>query len=198
MYFWSKIRKLKANYHGSRGLVDEQICKTLQQKVIIEKDPAGAQEKLLQQQSGLLKYHKGLKTEDEKEHFLRHMRKYINIYLPDCPFEVCTTNRYTIETAEACIIARKRIRRGEPIKYLTGIQVEMTEKEERMLCETAGLPACLCRGTKIAACSIVAPSWRRGGGGKQTTASALPSHIAPPQPQPPFFPSLCEMIPRAL
>ncbi|KXT14811.1 hypothetical protein AC579_9649 [Pseudocercospora musae] len=133
VYFWSKIRKLKANYHGSRGLIDEQICKTLQQKVIIGKDPAGAQEKLLQEQSGLLKYHRALKTEDEKEHFLRHMRKYINIYLPDCPFEVCTTNRYTIETAEACIIARKRIRRGEPVKYLTGIQVEMTEKEEKML-----------------------------------------------------------------
>ncbi|EME84811.1 uncharacterized protein MYCFIDRAFT_152998 [Pseudocercospora fijiensis CIRAD86] len=133
VYFWSKIRKLKANYHGRRGLIDEQICKTLQEKVIIEKDPAGAQGKLLQQQSALLKYHRGLKTEDEKEHFLRHMRKYINIYLPDCPFEVGTTNRYTITTAEACIIARKRVRRGEPIKYLTGIQVEMTEKEEKML-----------------------------------------------------------------
>lgn len=133
MYFWSTIRKLKATYHGSRGLSEEQICKILQQNVIIGKDPALAQEKLLQQQAGLFKYHKGLKTEDEKEHFLRHMRKYINIYLPDCPFDVCTTNRYTITTAEACIIARKRIRRGEPIKYLTGIQVEMTEKEEKEL-----------------------------------------------------------------
>lgn len=82
---------------------------------------------------GLAKYLKGLRSDDEKEHFERHLRKYINIYLPDCPFEVDTTNRYTIITYEACIKARRRIKRGETIKYLSGIQVEMTEKEEKEL-----------------------------------------------------------------
>lgn len=61
------------------------------------------------------------------------MRKYINIYLPECPFEVATTNRYTIATAEACIKARKPIKVGESIKYLSGIQVEMSEREEKEL-----------------------------------------------------------------
>lgn len=82
---------------------------------------------------GLKKYHNGLRTEDEKEHFLRHLRKYINMYLPDCPFEVSTSNRYTIQTAEACIIARKHVRKGESIKYLSGIQVELSEDEEKEL-----------------------------------------------------------------
>jgi len=61
------------------------------------------------------------------------LRKYVNIYLPDCPFEVGTTNRYTVMTAEAAIISRRHIRKGEQIKYLSGIQVEMTEKEEKEL-----------------------------------------------------------------
>ena len=85
------------------------------------------------QLQGLKGYLSRLGTADEKEHFERHLRKYVNIYLPDCPFEVGTTNRYTITTAEACVVARKRLRKGEPIKYLTGIQVEMTEKEEKEL-----------------------------------------------------------------
>lgn len=82
---------------------------------------------------GIINYLRSLKTPDEREHFERHLRKYINMYLPECPFEVCTTNRYTILTHEACVVARRRISPGEPIKFLTGIQVEMTEKEEMEL-----------------------------------------------------------------
>ena len=111
---------------------EEDVCKILQRDVIIDKD-AGAAHKNLLQLSGIQKFCRALKTEDEKEHFERHLRKYANIYLPDCPFEVGTTNRYTIMTAEAAIIARKPIRKGEPVKYLSGIQVEMTEKEEKEL-----------------------------------------------------------------
>ena len=82
---------------------------------------------------GIVNYLRSLKTTDEREHFERHLRKYINMYLPECPFEVCTTNRYTILTHEACVVARRRISPGEPIRFLTGIQVEMTEKEEMEL-----------------------------------------------------------------
>lgn len=113
-------------------MLEADVCQTLQQYVIIKKDPTTAHEKLLQL-TGLTKYLRSLKTEDEKEHFRRHLRKYVNMYLADCPFEVGTTNRYTITTAEAAIIARKPLRKGESIKYLTGIQVEMTEKEEQEL-----------------------------------------------------------------
>jgi histone-lysine N-methyltransferase SUV420H len=132
VYYWSSIRKLKANYHPCRGVQEDLVCKILQQHVIIEKDPVQAHTALLEL-PGIAKYCRSLKTEDEKEHFERHLRKYVNIYLPDCPFEVDTTNRYTIMTAEACIKARKPIKKGEAIKYLSGIQVEMTEKEEKEL-----------------------------------------------------------------
>ncbi|KAF2159415.1 hypothetical protein M409DRAFT_30165 [Zasmidium cellare ATCC 36951] len=132
VYFWSIIRKLKGNYHACRGVQEEEVVKILQTHVIIDKDPATGLEKLLQL-PGLKKYHRSLKTEDEKEHFVRHLRKYINTYHPDCPFEVSTTNRYTIATAEACVVARKHIRKGESIKHLSGIQVELSEDEEKEL-----------------------------------------------------------------
>ncbi|KAK3066862.1 histone lysine methyltransferase Set9, partial [Teratosphaeriaceae sp. CCFEE 6253] len=133
VYFWSTIRKLKPTYHPSRGLTEDAVCAILRQHTIHARDPAAAHAALLAL-PGLAKFYRGLRTEDEREHFERHLRKYIALYLPDCPFDVGTTNRYTIMTAEAAIYARKPIRRGQPIKYLSGIQVEMTEKEEKELC----------------------------------------------------------------
>jgi histone-lysine N-methyltransferase SUV420H len=108
------------------------VCKILQRDVIIDKDANQAHENLLRL-PGIVNYLRTLKTPDEREHFERHLRKYVNMYLPECPFEVCTTNRYTILTHEACVVARRRIAPGESIKFLTGIQVEMTEKEEEEL-----------------------------------------------------------------
>ena len=77
------------------------------------------------------RFHDKLATADEREHCVRHLRKYINMYLPSCPFEVSTTNRYTIDTHEASVTARKPIRKGEIVRFLVGIQVEMTEEEEK-------------------------------------------------------------------
>lgn len=79
---------------------------------------------------GLGRFLQNLKTDKEKEDFRKHLKKYINIYLSDCPFEVSTTNRYTIDTHEAAVIARRDIRKGQVVKYLCGIQVTMTEEEE--------------------------------------------------------------------
>lgn len=57
----------------------------------------------------------------------------MQIYLPDCPFEVSSTNRYTIVTHEAAVTARRFVKKGQPVKYLSGIQVLITEKEEKEL-----------------------------------------------------------------
>lgn len=55
------------------------------------------------------------------------------MWLPDCPFEVSTTNRYTIVTHEAATTARRFIKKNEPIKYLCGYLVSMTPAEEKSL-----------------------------------------------------------------
>jgi histone-lysine N-methyltransferase SUV420H len=55
----------------------------------------------------------------------------LSIYLPDCPFEVNTTNRYTIVSHEAAVTARRFIKRNETIKHLSGVQVVITPEEEK-------------------------------------------------------------------
>ncbi|TKA81318.1 hypothetical protein B0A49_00317 [Cryomyces minteri] len=132
VYFWTTIRKNKARYTASRGLGDEDIAAILRQVVVVGKDPLKATKQLLEFK-GIRRHYQSLRSADEKEHFQRHLRKYVNIYMPDCPFEVSTTNRYTISTQEAAVTARKFIPRGHEIKYLNGIQVSMTKQEEEDL-----------------------------------------------------------------
>ncbi|KAK3045087.1 Histone-lysine N-methyltransferase set9, partial [Coniosporium uncinatum] len=132
VYYWSKIRKNRSRYSASRGIREEDVANILRNGVIVEKDPIKATVELLNI-PGLKSYHNRLATEDEKEHFKRHLRKYVDIYMPDCTFEVNTTNRYTIETAEAAVTARKDIKRGTVVKYLTGIKVALTKDEEKDL-----------------------------------------------------------------
>ena len=101
-------------------------------EVVNNKDAAAAEHKLLGV-SGLRKFVERLKSPREVEDFKRHLRKYVNMWLPDCPFEVSTTNRYTIVTQEAAIRARRDIKKGETIRYLCGNLVSMTEEEEKDL-----------------------------------------------------------------
>ena len=132
MYFWTTIRKNRSKYNLTRGISEEEVTAILLRDVIVGKDPQKAEASLLQL-SGLKKYYHQLRTDREKEDFRRHMRKYINIWMCDCPFEVSTTNRYTIVTHEAATTARRPIRRGDTIKYLCGNLVKMTPEEEKDL-----------------------------------------------------------------
>ena len=98
----------------------------------MSKNPVAA-EKLLLATDGLRRFMASLRTDREREDFRRHLRRYIHIYLPDCPWEVSSTNRYTIVSHEASITARRRIQKHESIKYLSGIQVVITAKEEEAI-----------------------------------------------------------------
>jgi histone-lysine N-methyltransferase SUV420H len=133
LYYWTTIRKNRGGrFSASRGLQEEDIADILRKTVIIEKEPAEAVKQLLQL-SGLRKFVGSLKDEKEKDHFTRHLLRYVKIYMPDCPFEVTTTNRYTINEHEASVTARREIKANEEIKYLTGVQVAMTEEQEKTL-----------------------------------------------------------------
>ena len=128
VYFWTTIRKNRNKYNLTRGFSEEDVTAILFRDVVLGKDSQRAETALLGL-SGLKKFANSLRSNREKEDFRRHLRKYINIWLPDCPFEVSTTNRYTIVTHEAAITARRFIRAGETIKYLCGNMVEMTPDE---------------------------------------------------------------------
>jgi len=101
----------------------------LRDVVIGEKDLRRAEGQLLALPS-LKKFSENLKSASEKNAFRQHMMRYLNIYLPDCPFEISGTNRYKMTTHEATIIARKPIKAGQEIKYLCGIRTILTEEEE--------------------------------------------------------------------
>jgi histone-lysine N-methyltransferase SUV420H len=133
VYYWAVIRKNRGTrFTASRGLQEEDIAGVIREQVIWEKDPVEAVQQLLDL-PGLRKYFAGLRDEKDKEQFKKHVRRYVNIYMPDCPFEVTTTNRYTITDHEASITARRDINPREEIKYLTGVQVAMTEEQEKSL-----------------------------------------------------------------
>ncbi|KAK0639550.1 hypothetical protein B0T16DRAFT_395261 [Cercophora newfieldiana] len=128
-YYWTTIPKNRTSYHPSRGIKEEEVTKIIQTDLIVTPNLSVAEEKLLAT-SGLKRFCNSLKTPKEKEDFKAHLRRYMSIYLPDCPFEVNTTNRYTINSLEASVTARRYIRRNETIKYLAGIQVVITPEEE--------------------------------------------------------------------
>ncbi|CAK7271354.1 histone lysine methyltransferase Set9 [Sporothrix epigloea] len=131
-FYWTTVPKNRPSYLPSRGVREEEITKIIQDHLIVEPDLQVAEKKFLAT-NGLGKFYRALKTESEKEHFRRHLYRYMQLYLPDCPFEVSTTNRYTIFQEEACLSARKFIKNGETIKYLSGIQVVITAEEEAAL-----------------------------------------------------------------
>jgi histone-lysine N-methyltransferase SUV420H len=133
VYYWAVIRKNRGTrFTASRGLQEEDIAGVIREQIIWGKDPVEAVQQLLNL-PGLRKFLASLRDEKDREQFKRHLRRYANIYLPDCPFEVTTTNRYTITDHEASITARRNINPREEIKYLTGVQVAMTEEQEKTL-----------------------------------------------------------------
>ena len=62
-----------------------------------------------------------------------HLRKYLSIYLPDCPFEVSNTNRFASNAPDAAIIARKFIKKGQEIKYLQGIKARVGKDDQEAM-----------------------------------------------------------------
>ncbi|KAM7212174.1 histone-lysine N-methyltransferase set-9 [Rhypophila decipiens] len=129
VFYWTVVPKNRNLYRPSRAVTEEEISKIIQAHLAVDPDLAIAEEKLLAT-TGFKRYINSLKTPKEKDDFKAHLRRYMSIYLPDCPFEVNATNRYTIVSREASITARKFIKRNETIKYLSGIQVVITPEEE--------------------------------------------------------------------
>ena len=115
-----------------RAVNQDDVSHIVLHDIIVAKNPALAEQKLLNL-PGLKKYASRLASDREREWFRRHLRKYIQMYLPDSQWEVTTTNRYTITNHEAAVCARKPIKKGQEIKYLSGTLVAMTPDEEKDL-----------------------------------------------------------------
>ena len=130
MFYWAKIRKNSPTYSPFRDVHKDEIRRIVREELVVKKDLKTAEKQLLATE-GIREFFNGLTTDKKEEDFRRHLRRYLQIYSPDCPWEVNTTNRYKKDTHEAAITARCWIRRNEKIKYLSGILVVITSEEEK-------------------------------------------------------------------
>jgi histone-lysine N-methyltransferase SUV420H len=118
-------------YNPIRGVKEDDVPQILLHKLIVAKDFTAA-EKALWKLPGVRSYRLRL-APAEMADFREHFDKYVHMYKTDCPWEVSTTNRYTITTHEAAVTARRRIKAGEPVKYLVGTLVPLTAEESKNL-----------------------------------------------------------------
>jgi len=156
-YYRAQIRKNRPKYNPLRGIKQDDVPQILLHKVIVAKDTTAA-EKALLQLPGILRYMKGLKGKVVKDNFVKHLRKYIDMYQTDCPWEVSTTNRYTITTFEAAVTARARIKQNQTISYLVGTLVPLTADESNQLDATNRNFSIVCAGRKKAQSIFLGPA----------------------------------------
>ncbi|KAK0703377.1 hypothetical protein B0T26DRAFT_792835 [Lasiosphaeria miniovina] len=81
---------------------------------------------------GIQKSYQKLEALTQKN-FRDHLRRYLDMYLADCPFEVNSTNRYDLGREDASITARCRMLRGSAVAYLNGSRVDISREEEGFL-----------------------------------------------------------------
>lgn len=74
-----------------------------------------------------------LSGNQERLWFRQHLSRYLDLYRRDCPFKIMGTHRYSATQPEAAVYARRRIGKGEEIKYLSGSCVDLSEDEEAKL-----------------------------------------------------------------
>jgi len=146
-YYRAQIRKNRPKYNPLRGIKEDEIPQIILHKLIVAKDTV-ATEKALLQVAGVKRYRAGLKSKAVQENFLRHLRKYILMYSTDCPWEVSSTNRYTITNYEAAVTARARIKQNQTISYLVGTLVRLTADESNQLDTTNRNFSIVCLGRK--------------------------------------------------
>ncbi|KAF2674267.1 hypothetical protein BT63DRAFT_380950 [Microthyrium microscopicum] len=132
VFFWTTIRKNHGYYKPERQLKENDIIKILKENIVIRSDVKATMQQL-QNLPAFKKYTSRLRSNFDLTNFQRHLEKYVRIYLPESPFEVTTTNRYTICEKEASVTARKNIANKERIKYLCGTMVTLSPEEEKEL-----------------------------------------------------------------
>ncbi|KAK5956696.1 histone lysine methyltransferase Set9 [Knufia fluminis] len=156
-YYRAQIRKNRPKYNPLRGIKEDEVPQILLHKVIVAKDPTAAEKAILQLQ-GIKRYMASHKSKVVKDNFVKHLRKYIDMYKTDCPWEVSTTNRYTITTFEAAVTARARIKQNQTIPYLVGTLVPLTAEESNQLDATNRNFSIVCAGRKKAQSIFLGPA----------------------------------------
>ncbi|TGZ77898.1 hypothetical protein EX30DRAFT_172636 [Ascodesmis nigricans] len=129
------IRKMKPLYHPNRTIKREEVEHIVIEEVVRNRSVGAAMTQYLQL-NGIKNYMARLPKEEQvRADFVKHARRYLAIYLPETPYEVHFTRRYTLTMYEANVLARKALKRGDTIKNLTGAMVKMTPADEEAFTE---------------------------------------------------------------
>lgn len=130
VYYWTTIRKMKHTYHPNRGVKTDAVTKIIVNDIVRNKSVTHALQQFVEL-SGIRNFLDKISTSNSlRTDFIRHTRRYLSIYLPDSPFEVSATNRYNLSRPEACVLARKALKKGDTIRYLTGAMIKMSSEDE--------------------------------------------------------------------
>ncbi|KAK0627083.1 hypothetical protein B0T14DRAFT_424417 [Immersiella caudata] len=123
--YWATIRKLSESPRSLGGTDRAEVAGIIRSH-ITKGDLAAAEEKLLLV-GGIHNFHQELGSAI-RHHFSIHLRRYLSMYLSDCPFEINSTDRFGPNNAS--ITARQQLKCGDPIRYLTALLVEVSAEEE--------------------------------------------------------------------
>lgn len=137
LFFWIETRKIKKGYQTQLKIDRRIILKLLQKYMLSTEKPR--LDKCISQfmrfpavQTFISRYQNDEQTIAE---FKKHAGKYIEMYSPDCGFELVTTDRYELKSGvlETSVVAKKEYNAGDEIKYLYGAFAELKPEEEELL-----------------------------------------------------------------
>ena len=121
-----KIRK--NHQYETHNNVEAVEIRRIVQAYIAQPDIANAESALLSMDR-VQKFYQKL-SQPERMYFEGHLRRYLQIYLPECTFDITSTTRYNLNCEEASTTARCHIPRGSTIPYLGGSKIYITAEEE--------------------------------------------------------------------
>ncbi|KAK6341312.1 Histone-lysine N-methyltransferase set9 [Orbilia brochopaga] len=188
LFYWTNIRKVHPRYQSNRTIKDKQVGDIIRTHVCVSRNVQAATDRLLEI-DGIKRFCQKLRPE-EKSDFVKHVKRYIEIYHPDTAYEVSTTNRYTLTSLEASVVARAPIAKGEVIKNLSGVMVTMTKEEEAEFNEASNRDFSIIHSSRKAGAQIFlgparfvnhdcSPNCRFVSASKSTVTFAALRHIEP-------------------
>jgi histone-lysine N-methyltransferase SUV420H len=89
--FWSITRKIRKNQWAPLAIRDSEVIAILRYGVILQRNTSSAVGKLVSV-PGLKGFCFDILCDNDRALFQNHLHQYACIYLPDCPFEISTTD----------------------------------------------------------------------------------------------------------
>ncbi|CCH45789.1 Histone-lysine N-methyltransferase [Wickerhamomyces ciferrii] len=134
LFFWIKTRKLNKGFQEPLN-VDIHMTIRILNKYVISPEKARLDKCVshftkLPQTQQFLEHYEG--DRNIIMEFKRQARRYFEMYLPECGFEMMTSDRYEAKSGstEGAIVAKKEFLPGDEIKFLTGTFSELKPEEE--------------------------------------------------------------------